>query len=70
MKTYISELVIVTNRNTGNKRFYCVLCGTMSRISKQEFDNRYEHADGIDCIYDRNDKHYTRSYRTTIHRIN
>lgn len=69
MKYRTSELMICETLATGRLTYYVAICGTFRRISKAEYDKRYQSADGLDCIYTVAKRHYRRQYCTVRYEV-
>lgn len=70
MKMYTSELLVVTNKDTGKQQYYVQKCDTFQRVSKAEYDERYQAADGISCLFTKSTLTHVRSYRTMTYEVN
>jgi len=64
---YRSELMCLTNLETGKKRYYVGKCGVMTRISHEDYTKRYDTADGFSCRFEVQSKKHTRKYITAVY---
>ena len=64
MSTYYSELLRVVNNLTGKTTYYVKKCGIFTRISLQEYDDRYDSSYGISNLYNTTSKKFNRFYTT------
>lgn len=67
LKRFRSELMRVTNKTTKNTSYYVSKCGTFQRISKADYDKRYDEADGFECVYQKSTKNHAREYITAVY---
>jgi len=64
---YQSELMKVTNIKTGKTTYYVSKCDVMQRISKVDFDQRYDIADGFSCCHQVKTTKHVRQYITAVY---
>ena len=67
MKIYYSELMRSVNKTSGKITYYVKVCDVMKRITREEYDKRYDDADGISCLYTKETKAHWRHYTTAIY---
>jgi hypothetical protein len=52
-----SELMRLTNLKTGNNRYYVSKCDVMTRVSYEDYTERYDSADGFSSHHSTKTKH-------------
>lgn len=68
MAKYQSELLRVGNKKTGKWRYFIKDCaGDFTRISKADYDNRYDSADGFSNLFTKNSSTHYRHYTTAVY---
>lgn len=67
IKRFQSELMRCTNNETGKVTYYVSKCDVFSRISKEDYNKRYDEADEFLCVYQRTTGKFTRRYITAIY---
>lgn len=61
---YTSELMRTVNNETERTQYYVRKCGVFTRISKAEYNERRDSADGVSCLYTKAKGKFTRHYTT------
>ena len=64
MKIYYSELMRSVNKTSGKITYYVKICDVMKQITREEYDKRYDDADGVSCLYTKQAKTHWRHYTT------
>jgi hypothetical protein len=64
---YQSELMRLTNLKTGNKRYYVSICDVMTRVSYEDYLQRYDSADGFSSYHTTETKTHKREYITAVY---
>ena len=67
MKIYYSELLRSVNKTSGKITYYVKVCDVMKRITREEYNKRYEDADWISCLYTKATKTHWRQYATVVY---
>ena len=69
-KRYTSEVCKVTNKITGNIRYYLLNCAqSFERISKAAYDDRRDKCFGVSDIYEATSKTHHRKFTTLVYYI-
>lgn len=50
---YYSELVRVVNTATHETKYYVIKCDTRTRITRTEYNRRYDSAEGVSTLHQR-----------------
>jgi len=67
MKLYQSELMRVENKATGGTTYFVKKCDVFARISRDDYEKRYQTSDGVSCLFTRSTKRHIRHYTTVIY---
>ena len=68
-KYYYSELLKTVNNKNGLITYFVKKCDIFTRISKNEYDERYNSAYGISNLYNTTSSNFNRFYTTITLRI-
>lgn len=69
MKLYQTELMESVRLADGKVTYYVKICDVFKRVSKSEYDRRYNEADGLSCLYSKESRTHRRSYRTVTYEV-
>lgn len=67
MKRYQSELLRVINIKTNKRSYYVKKCDVFTRVTLEDYDKRYDEADGFSCVHTKTSKTHIRHYITAIY---
>lgn len=67
MRRFRSELMRCENKQTNKTTYYVEKCGVFSRISKEDYNKRYDEADGFELVWAKESKTHKRQYITAIY---
>ena len=67
MKIYYSELMHRVNKTSGKITYYAKVGDVMKRITREEYNKRYDNADWISCLYTKATKTHWRQYATVVY---
>lgn len=67
MKLYYSEVLRSVNKTSGKIIYYVKVCDVMKRITREEYDKRYDDADGVCCLHTKETKTHWRHYTTLVY---
>lgn len=67
---YQSELLRTVNSESGKTYFYIKKCNEFTRISKEEYNERYDSSDGVSCLFTDIKGKFTRHYTTVTFYLN
>ena len=68
MAKYQSELLRVENKATGKWRYFVKDCGgNFTRISKADYEKRYDKADGLSNLFTKTTNNHNRHYTSVVY---